>query len=558
MQGRTWLFTMKPGGPYASRSASPRKEGVKTVRSPLTRRVCTQPAGQGRAVTRLSAPRSTQTPSVPPQDAFNATTGSLGGTVTSSMRRGNSLSPNRGRAAAGGRTGSPLRAGGTLLLTPTAGGGRTPEEVGGTWDSVAALGLPPHMRTLLEEAKVNVAALRSQRDRNGELQASLAASRENSQRLEAKVGKLQEALDKCGVSLKRALQEEQLLADLAAKDAALEELRKQLDVVAKTKEAEQRARRRDAGMAAKGEEALKADIEALKRSIDSKDAEIRAAHLAARETQRAFDAFQRKVRTEKAALARAAAESAAEQAAAEAARVEAERLEAEQQAAAQAAAEQAARDLAAAQAAAEVAAAEAAAKLAQLEAARRMQEEEQRTAAAIAAEKDRQRRMIFDAAAAAREAKAAREAFAFKDKRERQAVATEKRKAAAAAAKARSDAVMTGTLAGGSSPIVSPRGAGLGATSVSVVPPLLRTTTTATSSRSPSPSRRAAPQASEGAASAVSGLSSVDSASLAPGDGSARKKRRGKKKRHGASQPLPPPPPKVWGTDFIAPCDWRI
>jgi chemotaxis protein histidine kinase CheA len=449
----------------------------------------------------------------------------------------------------------------------TAGSMRTPEEVNGAWDSVAALGLPPHMRTLLEEAKVNAAALRTQRDRNAELLASLHAHREQVRRLEAKCTRLQATLEKCEVSAERALSEERLLADLASKDAAVEELRKQVDIAVKAREADQRVRRRDAMLAVKADESAKADLEALKRSLESKDAETRAAHLTCRETQRAFDAFQRKVRAEKAK----AAESAAERAAAEAARIEAERIEAEQQAAAKIAAEQAAQEMAEAQAAAEAAAIEAAAKQAQLDAARRAQEEEQRTAAAIAAEKDRQRRMIFDAAAAAREAKAVREAFAFKDKRERQAAAAERRKQAAAAAKARSDAVLAGTfgVVGGAT-LPSPRnGTGTGNATVRQVPPPLLRATTATgapSSRSPSPgtSRRAVAQPSDGASSAVSasttastivsGVDGVRSSSAGDGTGGRKKRRSKRKHRH----PLPPPPPKVWGTDFIAPCDWRI
>ncbi len=52
-------------------------------------------------------------------------------------------SPERGRGlgGAGGGTGS--------LRVPL-----TPEDVAGAWDSVAALGLPPHVRALLEDAKV--------------------------------------------------------------------------------------------------------------------------------------------------------------------------------------------------------------------------------------------------------------------------------------------------------------------------------------------------------------------------------------------------------------------
>ena len=37
----------------------------------------------------------------------------------------------------------------------------TPEDVAGAWDSVAALGLPPHVRALLEDAKVAQARARA-------------------------------------------------------------------------------------------------------------------------------------------------------------------------------------------------------------------------------------------------------------------------------------------------------------------------------------------------------------------------------------------------------------
>ncbi len=68
------------------------------------------------------------------------TAGTDGGMGTLRSTRGG-RSPDRGRAY--------------LALTP--------EDVAGAWDCVAALGLPPHVRTLLEDAKVAQARARAPR-----------------------------------------------------------------------------------------------------------------------------------------------------------------------------------------------------------------------------------------------------------------------------------------------------------------------------------------------------------------------------------------------------------
>jgi hypothetical protein len=74
--------------------------------------------------------------------AVEPRTGGLDSTLNST--RG-SRSPERGRMGT-------LR--GSSMLP------QTPEDVAGAWDCVAALGLPPHVRALLEDAKVAQARAR--------------------------------------------------------------------------------------------------------------------------------------------------------------------------------------------------------------------------------------------------------------------------------------------------------------------------------------------------------------------------------------------------------------
>ena len=78
-----------------------------------------------------------------PEAGGDAGGGAAAGGATLGGARSGRLSPERSRL------GGTLRGGGTMTLSSL-----TPEDVSGAWDSVAALGLPPHVRALLEDAKV--------------------------------------------------------------------------------------------------------------------------------------------------------------------------------------------------------------------------------------------------------------------------------------------------------------------------------------------------------------------------------------------------------------------